>query len=84
MLFSTVVVMFPANTNPDADAMNYTVVVSGAWIALCLGYYFCPKYGGRYWFKGPIANIEAEMDVDSKDGETEGERPSIEVVEKVL
>jgi hypothetical protein len=21
-------------------------------------YFYCPKYGGRYWFKGPIRTID--------------------------
>ena len=62
MLFSTVVVMFPANTNPDADAMNYTVVVAGGWIILCVLYYYFPKYGGMHWFQGPLANVEVDSD----------------------
>ena len=24
---------------------------------MCLLYFYCPKYGGRYWFKGPIKNV---------------------------
>ena len=37
--------------------MNYTAAVSGGWIILCLLYFYCPKYGGKYWFKGPVNNI---------------------------
>lgn len=49
--------------------MNYTAVVSGGWIILCLMYFYCPKYGGKYWFKGPIQNIAAEgTDTESMGG----------------
>jgi hypothetical protein len=37
--------------------MNYTVVVIGGTVILSLGYYFFPKYGGRYWFTGPVGTI---------------------------
>ena len=75
--FNVVVVSFPASMDPTANSMNYTAVVSGGWILLCLAYFFCPKYGGMYWFKGPRANIEMESEpqsergsVDEKLGET--------------
>lgn len=37
--------------------MNYTVVVVGGTLMLSLGYYFLPKYGGVYWFEGPVETI---------------------------
>lgn len=37
--------------------MNYTVVVVGGTLILSLGYYFFPKYGGVYWFEGPVETI---------------------------
>lgn len=49
--------MFPTNPGPTGSTMNYTVVVSGGWISLCIVYYYFPKYGGVHWFKGPTANI---------------------------
>ena len=57
--FSLVMVSFPASTDPAPQDMNYTAAVAGGWILLCLAYFFCPKYGGMYWFEGPRANIEA-------------------------
>ena len=49
--------------------MNYTAVVSGGWIILCLLYFYCPKYGGKYWFKGPIKNIDdGAADIESMGG----------------
>ena len=53
--------MFPTVPNPEPGGMNYTVVVLGAVLILAYVYYIFPKYGGRYWFKGPIKNIDASM-----------------------
>ncbi|KAL0577548.1 hypothetical protein V5O48_004446 [Marasmius crinis-equi] len=58
MVFMSIIAMFPANPNPAVDSMNYTVVVQVGVLVLATLYYFFPKYGGRYWFKGPISNIE--------------------------
>ena len=60
MIFSVITVCFPAAPHPDGKTMNYTVVVAGGWLTLCLTYFYFPKYGGRYWFTGPIANVEVE------------------------
>ncbi|KIP03794.1 hypothetical protein PHLGIDRAFT_495706 [Phlebiopsis gigantea 11061_1 CR5-6] len=76
--FNIVVVSFPSSTDPTAQNMNYTAVVSGGWIILCLLYYFCPKYGGRYWFTGPVRNVG----VDSEDAESVGGSVSVEVVDE--
>ncbi|KAJ7195278.1 amino acid permease-domain-containing protein [Mycena haematopus] len=69
MWFMTVVLMFPSAPDPVASTMNYTVVVLfGVWF-LAAGYYYFPRYGGRYWFKGPVSNVEtSEMQsvVDEK------------------
>lgn len=74
LMFNIVVVSFPSSTQPTANTMNYTAAVSGAWILLCLAYYFCPVYGGRYWFKGPIANIDAaeKSEVESEVSDEKG------------
>ena len=53
-------VMFPTSPNPNGATMNYTVVVGGGWIVLCIVYYYFPKYGGVYWFQGPMANIDQD------------------------
>lgn len=71
MAFSIVILCFPGNPDPTAQEMNYTVLVIGGWIFLCLLYYTFPVYGGMYWFKGPVANIasaeaESEESVDEK------------------
>ena len=54
-------VMFPSSTSPTGQTMNYTVVVSGGWVGLCIIYFYFPKYGGVYWFEGPIATIDAQV-----------------------
>ncbi|KAF8212888.1 amino acid/polyamine transporter I [Mycena galopus ATCC 62051] len=57
MIFIILVFMFPAIPGPTSHSMNYTVVVVGGTVILSLGYYFFPKYGGRYWFTGPVGTI---------------------------
>ncbi|PFH47785.1 hypothetical protein AMATHDRAFT_66917 [Amanita thiersii Skay4041] len=57
MAFIVVVFMFPADTNPHAVDMNYTVVVLGGTLLLATIYFYFPKYGGKYWFKGPVNTI---------------------------
>ncbi|KAF9561814.1 APC amino acid permease [Agrocybe pediades] len=61
MSFMTLVFMFPAIPNPSASDMNYTSVVMGGTLVLCVIYYYFPKYGGVYWFKGPIRTLELEL-----------------------
>ena len=55
--FAITIALFPASSHPTPEDMNYTVAVGGGWIVLCLVYYFCPVYGGKNWFRGPIANV---------------------------
>ena len=55
--------------------MNYTIVVLGAWIALCLVYYYLPVYGGVHWFRGPIANTD--MDEDGLQASDKSEQVSV-------
>ncbi|KAF8999307.1 amino acid/polyamine transporter I [Cyathus striatus] len=54
MAFTVLVLLFPTNPGPTSADMNYTVVVVGGIISLCLTYYFFPVYGGRHWFTGPV------------------------------
>ena len=58
MAFSVIIVAFPTAPAPDAQGMNYMVVVIGGWLILCLVYYHIPVYGGACWFNGPQATIE--------------------------
>jgi len=69
MTFASIVLIFPSNPSPVQSNMNYTVLVIGGWILLCLIYYYLPVYGGKYWFKGPVSNLPEETlegSVDSK------------------
>ncbi|KAF5364943.1 hypothetical protein D9758_008081 [Tetrapyrgos nigripes] len=59
MCVMSVIVMFPANPAPGVSGMNYTVVVHGGVLGLATLYYFFPKYGGRYWFRGPVVTVSS-------------------------
>ena len=63
--------MFPTTPGPTGATMNYTVVVGGGWILLCVAYYYFPKYGGIHWFTGPVANIQREHEGGSVEVVTE-------------
>jgi len=71
MIFMIIVFLFPPIPAPTSHSMNYTVVVVGGTLMLSLAYYFFPRYGGRYWFTGPVETIEklheASRDEDEKD-----------------
>ena len=72
MVFSVVILAFPAAPRPDAQEMNYMVVVWGGWLALCLAYYAFPRVGGACWFEGPrvtLAHPNSTDAADEKDGE---------------
>lgn len=32
-----------------------------------IGWYYFPKYGGVYWFKGPVRTVDEPDDVTSSD-----------------
>ena len=72
-IFAIVMVMFPADTNPTSDTMNYTVAVGGGWIGLCVIYFYFPKYGGVHWFTGPISTIDPDLRVSRAETVTEPE-----------
>lgn len=79
MTFSVVILIFPTTPTPDGPTMNYTIVVLGGWLLLCVAYYYLPVYGGVHWFKGPIANIEAvESDASSVSVDGLGEKEKFE------
>lgn len=68
MTFMSIVFLFPTAPAPVAFSMNYTVVVLGGVLALSVIYFYFPKYGGVYWFKGPVANV-GYVDDQSDEGE---------------
>ncbi|KAJ7153219.1 amino acid/polyamine transporter I [Mycena filopes] len=67
MWFMTVVLLFPSFPDPNAQAMNYSVVVLFGVLLLALAYYYLPYYGGRHWFKGPVSTVEVDVSEDSSD-----------------
>ncbi len=73
MIFMIVVFLFPAVPDPTSESMNYTIVVVGGVVALSLGYYFFPKYGGRHWFIGPVETIR---EVETAESVTDDEKDS--------
>ena len=58
MAFCIVVMAFPTAPGPDANGMNYMVVVYGGWIGLCLVYYYFPVYGGACRYNGLRITLE--------------------------
>ncbi|KAI0674185.1 APC amino acid permease [Trametes maxima] len=70
MVFSVIILAFPTAPGPDAEGMNYMIVVFGGWIVLCLIYYYLPVYGGAYWFNGPLMTLE------DADGEEQSVAPT--------
>lgn len=58
MAFAVTILAFPAAPGPNAQGMNYMIVVWGGWLALCLAYYALPRYGGACWFEGPRVTLE--------------------------
>ncbi|KAF8582849.1 amino acid transporter [Ramaria rubella] len=54
MVFINIMFFFPITPQTDTADMNYSVVVmSGVLFGSTIWYYF-PKYGGVYWFTGPV------------------------------
>ncbi|KAF8325369.1 APC amino acid permease [Amanita rubescens] len=74
MMLIFVVFLFPTIPNPGVQSMNYGVVVFGGILILAIVYFYCPKYGGKYWFKGPIRTYEA---VDSQDDTISDEKAGL-------
>ncbi|KAG6901948.1 hypothetical protein C0995_006470 [Termitomyces sp. Mi166 len=58
MFFMSIVIFFPTTPTTDAANMNYTVVLLGGILALSILWFYFPRYGGVYWFTGPMANID--------------------------
>ena len=57
LIFMSIVFMFPSSPTTTAQDMNYTVVVLGGIMLLSVVWYFFPRYGGVYWFTGPVSNV---------------------------
>ncbi|SJL13515.1 related to UGA4-GABA permease-also involved in delta-aminolevulinate transport [Armillaria ostoyae] len=58
MAFTSVVFMFPTTPQTTVQDMNYSVVVLGGVTIFSLIWYYFPKYGGIYWFTGPIPTLD--------------------------
>ncbi|KAK0441240.1 amino acid/polyamine transporter I [Desarmillaria tabescens] len=58
MVFTSVVSMFPMTPQTTVRDMNYSVVVLGGVTIFSLMWYYFPKYGGVYWFTGPIPTLD--------------------------
>ncbi|KAM9933437.1 hypothetical protein OXX80_006941 [Metschnikowia pulcherrima] len=57
VVYTIVMVMFPTDTNPNKDTMNYTVVLTpGVWILSAVYYYV---YARKY-YHGPAKTVEEE------------------------
>ncbi len=62
MTFIFVLLLFPSYPNPNAQEMNYAVVVLGFVLVFCVGYYWLPGFGGRTFFKGPVRTIDEMLE----------------------
>ena len=73
MILVIVILSFPNNPGPDAASMNYTCLLMFGYMFICLGYYYVPVYGGKYWFKGPVRNVDTVSYVSDEGSEKEKE-----------
>ncbi|KAL1727004.1 amino acid permease-domain-containing protein [Schizophyllum commune] len=62
MTLMSVVFLFPATPNPAVPDMNYSVVVLGGVLGASVVYFYVPRYGGKYWFTGPVSTVDAPVD----------------------
>lgn len=62
MTFIFVLLLFPSYPDPDAQEMNYAVVVLGFVLVFCVGYYWVPGFGGKTFFKGPVRTIDEMLE----------------------
>lgn len=83
MIFSVTILAFPTAPAPDAEGMNYMIVVFGAWIALCLVYYCIPVYGGACWFNGPRVTVDEPNTGNSRASSAAGRSKGSDGVEVV-
>ncbi|KAK0214394.1 APC amino acid permease, partial [Armillaria fumosa] len=59
MTFTSTVFLFPTTPQTTVQDMNYSVVVLGGVMIFSLIWYYFPKYGGVYWFTGPIHTLDS-------------------------
>ncbi|KAL4246868.1 Amino Acid-Polyamine-Organocation Transporter [Abortiporus biennis] len=81
LLFMVIVFLFPYSPNPGVTSMNYTVVVFGGVMVLSLVYFYFPRYGGKYWFKGPVTTL---LDVDDEMSSNIEEKDIVDVKQDVV
>jgi hypothetical protein len=62
MTFIFILLLFPSYQDPNAQEMNYAVVVLGFVLVFCLVFYYFPKYGGKTFFTGPVNTLEQAID----------------------
>ncbi|KAG1732878.1 uncharacterized protein EDB91DRAFT_1251613 [Suillus paluster] len=74
MVFMIIVFFFPSTSQPNAQEMNYTVVVLGGYMSLAVFWYYCPVYGGAHWFKGPVSNLAPIMKGEYGDEDSVSDR----------
>jgi len=77
MSFMSTVFLFPTSPHPKAPLMNYAVVVLGGVLFLSVVYFYFPKYGGVYWFKGPVNTIGEVEGEDSEGSRGSMEKPPV-------
>ncbi|TFL06889.1 amino acid/polyamine transporter I [Pterulicium gracile] len=61
MLLMGIVFLFPSTPETTVQDMNYSVVVTAGVLVLSLVWYFFPRYGGRYWFSGPVRTVDSDV-----------------------
>ena len=62
MTFIFILLLFPTYPDPNAQEMNYAVVVLGFVLVFCVVYYWVPGFGGRTFFTGPVRTIDEVLD----------------------
>ncbi|KAF8152805.1 APC amino acid permease [Pholiota molesta] len=82
MGFMGTVFLFPSSPTTDVQEMNYAVAVFGGVMVLSLIYYYFPKYGGVYWFTGPVKNVgkTKEGSIEGSFDDIKKERSNVEAV----
>lgn len=57
-----------------------TSVAIGGVLVLAVVYFYLPKYGGKYWFKGPVSTIDSsdpqQVITNASENEEKGENSS--------